>query len=87
MPNPLPFLRTVLTLFAGAALAASGSAQAAANDATWARLAPFFTPPEEYARLLSPQVSPLTFYDGRLVREAPDCPEPSVVSQEDRLEP
>lgn len=75
MPNPPPFLRTVLTLFAGAALAASGSAQAAANDATWARLAPFFTPPEEYARLLSPQVSPLTFYDGRPVREARDWPE------------
>ncbi|MBI4625432.1 MAG: sialidase [Verrucomicrobia bacterium] len=49
-------------------------AGAAEGEAAWARLAPFFAPPPEYANQLGSYPSPLKFYDGRPVKEVGDWP-------------
>lgn len=48
---------------------------AADADSTWAKIAPFFQPPAEFADQLGEFVSPLKFYDGRPVQSAAEWPQ------------
>jgi hypothetical protein len=47
---------------------------AAAPDEAWTKIAPYFSPPAEFAGKLGDYRSPLTFEDGSLVRDAKDWP-------------
>jgi len=50
------------------ALNRSGVESAAVPDQTWPKLAPFFSPPPEFAGDYGSYPSPLKFYDGRVVK-------------------
>ena len=48
------------------------SAYSAEPDAAWARIAPFFSPPAEFANQFGAFSSPLKFYDGHAVKDTGD---------------
>ena len=52
-----------------------GATTSAEADPTWARIAPFFHPPAEFAGKFGSYASPLKFYDGRPVRDAAEWPQ------------
>jgi dienelactone hydrolase len=49
-----------------------GTAGAAEVNSNWSRIAPYFSPPAEFAGQYGPYASPLKFYDGRAVKDARD---------------
>ena len=49
-----------------------GAGTAEEADPAWAKIAPFFQPPAEFAGQFGSHASPLKFYDGRPVRDAAD---------------
>ena len=64
-----------LTLRAVAALSvAFANTFAADSDSAWAKIAPFFQPPPEFAGQFGSYASPLKFYDRRAVRDATEWP-------------
>ena len=71
MTRNLP--RILLGACAGV-LAFQFTARAAETDAAWARLAPYFSTPAEFAGQLGPYPSPLKFYNGQPVKSPADWP-------------
>ena len=71
MTRSLP--RILLGACAGV-LAFQFTARAAETDAAWARLAPYFSTPAEFAGQLGPYPSPLKFYNGQPVKSPADWP-------------
>src|SRR5205085_39330 len=49
-----------------------GRAAIGAEDAAWARIEPYFSPPPEYAHQFGAYSSQLRFYDGTPVKDAQD---------------
>src|SRR5262245_37483547 len=66
----------LFTIAAAGPLAASfASAEDTAKDDAWAKIAPYFTPPKEFAGDTGGYASPLKFYDGRPVETAEQWPQ------------
>lgn len=66
-------MRRVRASWAGLVLAVSAAAAVAGErDARWAKIAPYFRPPDVYAKDLGGYRSPLTFEDGSRVKSAAD---------------
>jgi hypothetical protein len=63
-----------LRLAAAALLVTAGSIRADEDSAAWAKIAPFFKPPAEFAGQLGSFRSPLLFEDGHAVKDASEWP-------------
>lgn len=68
-PRLLKWSVLALVVFGGLHLLPAGAAE---RDSAWAKIAPFFNPPAEFANQFGSYKSPLIFHDGRPVKTAAD---------------